>query len=343
MNATVKSLSLRLSAFALTVGVAALLQSCTQVQSQQPQPIKIDGSSTVYPIAEAATKQFLSENPEPLLEVKVNFSGTGGGFKKFCAGETDINGASRPIRKEEMEACDRAQVRYVELPIAFDALTVVVNRQNNWASSMTVQELKKIWSPTADQKILRWQQVRSSWPDRPLNLFGPGSDSGTFDYFTKAIISQAGASRKDYVSSEDDRTLVQGITQDPNALGYFGYAYYQENQNQLKAVAIDSGKGPVLPSPETVAGAIYQPLSRPLFIYVNYKAAQDNPALEEFVEFYLEKAPEIVKGVGYLPLPNEGYHLAKIHFQRGKAGTVFEGKPEFNLTIGELLRKQAIL
>ncbi|MGK7873393.1 MAG: PstS family phosphate ABC transporter substrate-binding protein [Xenococcaceae cyanobacterium] len=340
MNVRAKRLPLRVKTFVLTVGAAALLQSCAQTNSQDWQPIEIDGSSTVYPITQAVAKQFQSENPNQ-VEVKVNFSGTGGGFKKFCAGQTNINNASRPILTEEMEACDEAKIRYIELPIAFDALTVVVNRQNNWVKSITIAELKKMWEPAAQNKITSWRQIRSSWLDRSLNLYGPGADSGTFDYFTEAIVGKAGASRKDYVYSEDDRVLVNGVSQNPNALGYFGYAYYEENQDKLKAVAIDSGSGPVLPSRANVAGAIYQPLSRPLFIYINYKAAQDNPALREFVEFYLEKAPEIVGTVGYVPLPNEGYYLSKIHFQRGKAGTVFEGKSKFNLTIGELLRKQA--
>lgn len=328
--------------FALLVGAAFLLQACGQ--QAEVKPIKIDGSSTVYPITEAVVKAYkanpLKQNGSN-LEVQANFSGTGGGFRKFCEGATDINGASRPISREEMAVCNRAEVRYIELPIAFDAITVVVNPKNNWVESITVEELKQMWQPAAQGKIVKWNQVRSSWTDKPLNLFGPGKDSGTFDYFTEAIIGKGKGSRTDYVFSEDDDALVNGISQDPNALGYFGFIYYERNQDKLKALAIDNGSGPVLPSRKTVENAQYQPLTRPLFIYVNAKKAQENPALEDFVEFYLEKAPDLVVQVGYIPLPAEGYHLAKIHFQRFKVGTVFGGKSEFNLTIGELLRKQA--
>lgn len=335
--------SIRKKIFVLLAGAAFFLQACGQ--QAEIKPIKIDGSSTVYPITEAIVKAYKANPPKKKngskLDVQANFSGTGGGFRKFCQGATDINGASRPISREEMEVCNRAEVRYIELPVAFDALTVAVNRNNNWAESVTVGELKQMWQPAAQGKIVKWNQVRPSWPDQPLNLFGPGKDSGSFDYFTEAIVGQEKASREDYVFSEDDEALVNGISQDPNALGYFGYAYYERNQDKLKAVAIDNGSGAVLPSRETVENARYQPLTRPLFIYVNAKRAQENPALEEFVEYYLEKAPELVSQVGYIPLPEEGYHLAKIHFQRFKVGTVFAGKSEFNLTIGELLRKQA--
>lgn len=341
MNTTEKQLTLRLKTWITSMGAVVVLQACAQVQSKEQQTINIDGSSTVYPITEAITKTFRSDKNTSKAEIKSDFSGTGGGFKKFCAGETSMTAASRPILKEEMSLCNQNQVRYIELPIALDALTIVANPANNWANDITVEELKKIWQPEAEKKINRWQQVRSSWPDKPLTLYGPGKDSGTFDYFTEAIIGQDQASRTDYVYSEDDEALVNGVSQDPNALGYFGSAYYEENSDKLKAIAVDNGKGAVFPSREAVETAQYQPLSRPLFIYVNAQKAQENPALEEFVEYYLEKAPEIVTQVGYIPLPPEGYHLAKIHFQRGKIGTVFDGKQQLNLTIGELLRKQA--
>lgn len=328
----------------LAMGLTLLTQACTQVSSQDIKPIKIDGSSTVYPITEKVLENFKANPPRQVLqdlEVDANFSGTGGGFKKFCAGETDINAASRPILKEEIQACDRSQVRYIELPVAYDAITVVVNPQNNWTDSITVAELKKIWESAAGGKIKQWNQIRPAWPDKPLTLHGPGIDSGTFDYFTDAIVGQVGASRKDYNYSEDDAALVNSVSQDPNALGYFGFAYYQKNQDKLKALKIDNGKGAIEPSPKTVESAQYQPLSRPLFIYVNAKKAQENPALEEFVEFYLDKVPQVVADIGYIPLPEEGYHLAKIQFQQFEIGTVFDGKSQTNLTIGELLRKQA--
>ena len=340
MNRTTIKPFKKLASVGCSAAIATLLASCATVESPKPTSISIDGSSTVYPITQAVAEEFTTtkSNAE---KIKVNFSGTGGGFKKFCVGETSINNASRPISAAEMKACKQAGVAYIELPIAFDAVTVVVNPQNNWLESITTEELKKIWEPAANQKITNWNQVRSDLPNKPLTLYGPGADSGTFDYFTEAIVGFPGESRTDYVASEDDNILVQGVSQDPNALGYFGLAYYESRANEMKAVAVDSGKGAVLPSRETVEAGEYQPLSRPLFIYVNSSAAQKNPALKEFVEFYLKKAPEIVSFVGYVPLPEEGYKLTQMHFQRGKVGTVFDGKSEFNLTIGELLRKQA--
>lgn len=320
---------------------AILLQSCSQVSSENTKPIKIDGSSTVYPITQAILEKHNQIQSSKPVQIEGAVSGTTTGFEKFCAGETDINAASRPILTEEMQACDRSQVRYIELPIAFDAITVVVNKQNTWTDSITVEELKNMWQSEATGKITKWNQVQSTWPDSPLNLFGPGQESGTFDYFTEAINGAIGNSRTDYVDSENDQTIVNGVSQDPNALGYFGYAYYEKNQDKLKALGIDSGQGPVLPSVETVKNAQYKPLARPLFIYINAKAAQDNPALEEFVEFYLENAPIVVGEIGYIPLSEEGYHLAAIHFQRFKVGSVFDGRSEISLTLEELLRKQA--
>lgn len=326
----------------ITLGIAttALLSASTKADSQQNSSILIDGSSTVYPITQAVVQEFKTSNKEP-VDLSVNFSGTSGGFKKFCAGETDISNASRPILTKEMEACKQAGVAYIELPIAFDALTIVVNPQNDWLKSLTTEDLKKIWQPAAEKKITRWNQVRPDFPNSAIALFGPGKDSGTFDYFTEAIVGKVDSSRTDYTASEDDNVLVKGVSQNPNALGYFGLAYYESRAKDLKAVAIDSGKGAVLPSRQTVEAAQYQPLSRPLFIYVNSSAAQKKPELRQFVEYYLKKAPQTVSSVGYVPLPDDGYYLTKIHFQRGKVGTVFDGKSEFNLTIGELLRKQA--
>ncbi len=268
-------------------------------------------------------------------------TGTGGGFKKFCQGETDINNASRPIQIEEMKICNQEKIRYIELPVGFDAITVVVNPENSWLESVTIQELEKIWSPKAEKKITRWSQIRGDFPNKPLNLYAPGTDSGTFDYFTEAVVGTAGASRSDYLKSEDDDILVQGVSQDPNALGYFGLAYYEQHSDKMKAVGIDTGSGAVVPSRETVEQAQYQPLARPLFIYINATSAQKNPGLRQFVEFYLEKAPEIIPEVGYIPLPEEAYHIDKVTFHKGEVGTVFEGKSQFDLTIPELLRKQA--
>ncbi|WP_026734167.1 PstS family phosphate ABC transporter substrate-binding protein [Fischerella sp. PCC 9605] len=343
---------------ALALGMLVLATSCTtntSTQTSQSQnvtevassetvaAVKIDGSSTVYPITQAIAKQFQAENKNKAnkAQVIVDFSGTSGGFEKFCAGTTDINNASRPILSAEMEACNKNNVRFIELPVAFDALTIAVHPQNNWAKDITTAELKKIWEPGAQNKITRWNQVRASWPNRPLKLYGAGNKSGTFDYFTEAVVGKPGASRTDYTASEDDDVLVDGISKDPDALGYFGYAYYEKNQGKLKALAVDSGKGAISPSRQTVEKAQYQPLSRPLFIYVNARSAQNKPAVKDFAEFYIEKAPQTVTSIGYVPLPDEAYHLDKVHFNRGKVGTVFEGEAQINLTIGELLRKQA--
>ncbi|BAZ65899.1 MAG: PstS family phosphate ABC transporter substrate-binding protein [Pelatocladus maniniholoensis HA4357-MV3] len=342
---------------AITLGILVLATSCTtksQTYTQtspssnvtevtNPQTVvavTIDGSSTVYPITQAITKQFQAESQDK-TQVKVDFSGTSGGFEKFCAGTTDINNASRPILTAEMEVCNKNNVRFIELPVAFDALTIAVNPQNTWAKDITTAELKKIWEPEAQKKITKWNQVRASWPDRPLNLYGAGNKSGTFDYFTEAIVGKVGASRSDYTASEDDEVLVDGISKDPNALGYFGFAYLEKNQSKLKALAVNNGKGAVLPNRETVEKIQYQPLSRPLFIYVNAQSAQKKRAVKNFVDFYIQKAPTTVASVGYVPLPEEGYHLDEVHFTRGKVGTVFAGEAEVNLTIGELLRKQA--
>ncbi|MEQ8961046.1 MAG: PstS family phosphate ABC transporter substrate-binding protein, partial [Coleofasciculus sp. C2-GNP5-27] len=226
--------------------VTAFLGACSQVQSQSPQPIDIDGSSTVYPITKTVAEAFKATTKEP-VNVTVGFSGTGGGFEKFCAGETDINDASRPIQTDEMAACKQAGVAYIELPVAFDAITVVVNPENDWVDRLTVAELQKIWAPEAQRQITQWNQVRESFPQKPLNLYGPGTDSGTFDYFTEAIVGEAGSSRSDYTASEDDEILAQGVNQDPNALGYFGLAYYEAIPDKLKAIAVDSGKGAVFP------------------------------------------------------------------------------------------------
>ena len=334
-----KTLINSLPVLALGLGTA-LLTIFHPLAAQETQSIKIDGSSTVYPITKEIAAEYQASLKKP-VEIEVKFSGTGGGFDKFCRGETDINNASRPIQLDEMEACNNSEVRYIELPIAFDALTLVVNPQNDWLDSITVEELDKIWSPDAEGKITRWNQVRDTFPDRPLNLYAPGKDSGTYDYFTEAILRKAASSRSDVTESEDDDVLVQGVSQDPNALGYFGLAYYEQQANQMKAVAIDSGNGAVLPSVETVEQAQYQPLSRPLFIYVNAASAQKNEALRQFIDFYLAQAPELVTEVGYVPLPEEAYHIDKVTFHQGEVGTVFEGQSQFNLTIPELLRKQA--
>lgn len=318
--------------------VFCLVAVSKNVQAQAT--IKIDGSSTVYPITEAVAEEFQTSKAGK-VRVTVGISGTGGGFKKFCRGETDISNASRPIQKKEMDGCYiEGGVKFVELPIAYDALTVVVNPANTWATTMTVADLKKIWAPESQGQIMKWNQVRPEWPDAPIKLYGAGSDSGTFDYFTEAIVGKSKSSRGDYTASEDDNVLVQGVANDKNALGYFGYAYYAENQGKVKAVSIDGGKGAVAPSPQTVENGTYAPLSRPIFIYVSAKSLE-KPEVKEFAEFYLQNAPKLVPQVKYIPLPAQAYTLAAENLKNKKLGTVFEGHSEIGLKIDELLKKEA--
>jgi phosphate transport system substrate-binding protein len=303
------------------------------------QVIQIDGSSTVYPVTEAVAEEF-QKLKRGSVKVTVGISGTGGGFKKFCRAETDISNASRPITTKEIEDCKQAKVEFIEIPVAFDALTVVINPKNEWASTVTVADLKKMWEPSAQGAVTKWNQVRSNWPDATLKLFGPGADSGTFEYFTEAIVGKAKSSRGDFTASEDDNVLVQGVSTDRNALGYFGFAYYAENTKRLKAAAIDNGKGGVLPSAKTVEDGTYQPLARPVFIYVSKKAA-GKPEVKEFVEFYLANAGKLVQSVKYVSLPPKVYTTGLEHFQKGKVGTVFPGKPEVGVSIEELVKREA--
>ncbi|MCS7064812.1 MAG: PstS family phosphate ABC transporter substrate-binding protein [Fimbriimonadales bacterium] len=315
-------------------GLMALLVSCERPSgeagsgggSRGPSgKIVVDGSSTVLPISEAVAEEFQKQYPD--ASPVVGKSGTGGGFKKFANGEIDITGASRPIREVEDEACRKNGIEYIEIPIAYDALAVVVNPKNTWCDHLTVKELKKLWEPAATGKITRWSQVRPDFPDRPLVLFGAGVDSGTFDYFTAAIVGEERSSRSDYSSSEDDNILVQGVANNENALGYFGMAYYLQNKDKLKAVAIDdenpnNGDGPILPSEETVVNGTYQPLSRPLFIYVNVKSLE-KPQVRVFVKVYIEQAAQLAKEVGYVPLSPQMYELAKQRLEKRITGSVF--------------------
>ncbi len=310
-----------------------------QAYSASATLIKVDGSSTVFPITEAVAEEFQKET-RGAVRVTVGISGTGGGFKKFCRGEIDVQDASRPISTGEMEACRAGGVQYVELPIAFDALTIAVSPQATWVDSITVAELKTMWEPSAQGRVTKWNQIRSTWPDQPLKLFGAGSDSGTFDYFTEAVVGKAKSSRGDFTASEDDNTLVQGIANDKQALGYIPFAYYEPNKKRLKAVSIDGGHGPVSPSRETVENGSYQPLSRPLFIYVNVKSAL-KPEVKRFVEFYLAQVPVLAPQVKYVPLPPQAYALAGEHFKNGRHGTAFQGGSTIGMKIEELLRREA--
>jgi phosphate transport system substrate-binding protein len=306
------------------------------------QVVKIDGSSTVYPLTEGIAEDFQKTNKG--LKVTVGVSGTGGGFKKFCRGETDLSNASRPILKQEMEACKAAGIEYIELPAAYDALTVVINPRNTWLKQATVAELKKLWEPAAQGKVMRWNQVNPTWPDQPVKLFGAGSDSGTFDYYTEAIVGKAKSSRGDYTASEDDNVLVQGVAGDVNAIGYFGYAYYAENTNKLKALPIveKEGKPAVSPSEATVLDGSYQPLARPIYIYVSVKSL-DKPEVRKFAEYFLNNVTRIAKEVKYVPLPADSYKAGLNRLTKGEKGTVFGGTADVGVTIKDLFKRAPAL
>ena len=340
------SVQMRLCAIALVSATTAAAcgggSSESAASNAAPAVIQLDGSSTVFPISEAVAEEFQKANPG--TRVTVGISGTGGGFQKFCRGETDISDASRPIRPTEIETCQKAGIEYIELPIAYDGLAVVVNPKNTWATSVTVAELKTLWSPDAQGNVLRWNQVRSSWPNREVRLFGAGVDSGTYDYFTEAVVGKEGASRGDFTSSEDDNVLVQGVSSDELALGFLPFAYVEQNQDKLKLVPVDDGKaengsGPLSPSAETVRNGTYQPLSRPLFIYVAKKAAE-RPEVQKFVDAYFG-ASALIREVGYVELTPQIYDLAKKHFAERKVGTAFgAGGSQVGLTLEQLLTRE---
>ncbi len=310
----------------LGLAVAGAIPSCSDNKPGGPQSgnVSIDGSATVLPLSKAIAAAFRKSNPS--VQFAIALSGTGGGFKKFCAGAIDIEDASRPIRADESEQCKAQHIEYIELPVAFDSLSVVVNAKNTFVDCLTVNELKAIWEPAAEGREVQWNQVRASFPAQPLRLFGPGKASGTFDYFTFAIIGTEGSSRADYTKSEDDTVIEQGVAAEPSALGYFGYAYYQANKEELKLVAVDNGHGCILPSAQTVADGTYQPLTRPLFIYVNLRAAA-RPEVKAFARFYL--APEnskLVADIGYVPLPTPSLVSQAARFDKGVTGSALGGK-----------------
>jgi len=305
--------------------------------------ITIDGSSTVYPISEAVAEEFRREQPD--VRITVGVSGTGGGFKKFTRGEIDISNASRPIKDSELQMARESNINFIELPIAYDGLAILVHPKNTWCNSVTVDELKRLWEPSAQGKVMRWNQVRPNWPDREIHLFGPGVDSGTYDYFTGAIVGKEGSSRGDFTSSEDDNVLVQGIAADELALGFFGYAYYEENKDRLRLVPVNDGNpkngdGAIAPSVDTVRNATYQPLSRPIFIYLNSKAL-DRPEVSLFVDFYLKNAASLVGQVGYIPLPEEAYQLAHTRVEKKMTGSVFAGGSQVGVSVQDLLKKES--
>lgn len=325
--------------------LAALTTACGKAPSPRP-TVVVDGSSTVFPISEAVAAQFQRGQPVRVdVKVPVGVSGTRGGFRKFCAGKTDITGASRPITNDEAELCAKEHIEYVELPVAYDALAVVVNAKNSWANAITTEELKKIWEPAAEGKIVRWSQVREGWPDKELRLYGAGFDSGTYDYFTHAIVGREHSSRRDFLASEDDNVLLQKIEQDELALGFFGYAYFQKSEGRLKALLVDdgdpkNGSGPIRPSPEAVRTGTYQPLSRPLFIYVS-KAALQRREVVLFVDFYLTKGARYAERAGYVPLPDRAYVWAQKRVAARTTGSILGGQGSLvGMSIDQLLRKE---
>jgi phosphate transport system substrate-binding protein len=319
----------------------ALLIALASPAFAQTKTIAIDGSSTVFPVAEAMAEEF-QKSKKGAVRVTVGISGTGGGFKKFCRGETDISNGSRPILKEELDACKQAGIEFYELPIAFDALTVAVSPKNTFLDCVTVSDLKKIWEPSAQGKVLLWSDVNPNWPKQKITLYGAGSDSGTFDYFTEAVTGKAKASRGDYTASEDDNVLVQGIENDANSLGYIPFAYYAPHADKMKALGVDWGKGQgcVKPSLDAVLAGTYNPLSRPLFIYVSKKAAE-KPEVKEFVEFTMKNAVPLIREVKYLPLPERAYGQGLNKFNSGKTGSVFGGVPEVGVSIEEVVSREA--
>ena len=329
--------------FRYLMGVATLSVVFAPAAFAQTKTIAIDGSSTVFPVAEALAEEF-QKSKKGQIRVTVGISGTGGGFKKFCRGETDISNGSRPILKEEIEVCKQAGIEFYELPIAFDALTVAVSPKNTFVGEcMTVADLKKIWEPSAQGKVLQWADVKQGWPNQKITLYGAGSDSGTFDYFTKDVTGKAKASRGDYTASEDDNVLVTGIESDPNSLGYIPFAYYAPHAAKMKALAVDWGKGQGCqkPSLENVLAGQYNPLSRPLFVYVSKKAADTKPEVRAFVEFAMTQSVPLIKEVKYLQLPDQAYELALKKFKDGKTGSVFGGVPEVSVKIENIVNRES--
>ena len=309
----------------MTATTILMIMNRAEATAASAASISVDGSSTVYPITEAVAEEFQKGNKG--IQVTVGISGTGGGMKKFVRGEIDICDASRPIKSTEVQQAKGAGIGFVELPIAYDGITVVVNKKNTWCRGMSVVELKKLWAPEAKGKVKKWSDIRPGWPAKDIHLYGPGTDSGTFEFFTEAIVGKAKSSRPDYTASEDDNVLVQGVARDQYALGYFGMAYYEENMDKLKAVLVDDGNdengtGPIGPSSKTVANGTYAPLSRPLFIYVTTKAAQ-RADVAKFIEFYLANAKQLSAEVGYVALSDKLYGAVKKRWADRTTGTMY--------------------
>jgi phosphate transport system substrate-binding protein len=325
----------------ILTSVIAALALFASFQAFAQNLIKIDGSSTVFPITEAVAEEFQTQQ-KGKVKVTVGVSGTGGGFKKFCRGETDVQNASRPIQSSEMENCKAANVKYYELPVAFDAIAIVVHPKNTWLKEITVEELKKIWNSDAQGKITKWNQVNPQWPDQEIKLFGPGADSGTFDYFTEAINGKSKQSRGDYTASEDDNMIVQGVSTNPSALGYFGLAYADANKGKLRIVPVVSNGKPISPTKATVETGDYKPLARPVFIYVN-ESSFKKLEVADFTKFYLKNASKLVPEVKYIALPNKAYELGQEILTKNRLGTKFDGHSEVGMKVEDLMKKEGKL
>lgn len=320
-----------LAAMLLYLGIGVV--SCGGGADRLQGTVRVDGSSTVFPITEAVAEEFGAVQPQ--VRVTVGISGTGGGFKKFCVGETDINDASRPIKSKEITKARENQIQYVELPVAFDGISVVVHPDNDWVDHLTVDELNRIWQPGSTVKT--WKDVRPSWPDREISLYGPDHDSGTFDYFTETINGKSQSCRADFTASADDNVLVQGVSGEVNSLGFFGFAYYVQNMDKLKVVPVDGGAGPVEPTLQTINDGSYSPLSRPMFIYVAMAAAK-RPEVQSFVDFYLENVATLAAEVGYVALPDEVYRLTRARFESRSTGSLFSEEENKGKPLAEVLR-----
>ena len=298
--------------------------------------IDVDGSSTVFPITEAVAEEF-GKLTNGQVRVTVGVSGTGGGFKKFCNGEIVVSDASRPIKASEVQLCSDAGVEYIEIPVAIDGVTVIANKDNTWAQCITIKELDRMWGPDAEDTVMKWSQVRDGWPDDEMEMYAPGVDSGTFDYFTDTASGESGASRGDFTASEDDNLIIQGVSGGKNGVGYLGYAYYSENADKLKAVEVDGGSGCVPPTDANINQGTYSPLSRPLFIYVR-KDAASTPHIAEFIRYFLSNEGQaLVAEVGYIPFPQPVYDLILARFENGATGTVFGGENPMGGAVEEVL------
>ncbi len=322
---------------AVAISPLAHAETLAQGAGSNDATLRIGGSSTVYPIMMEAIRAFRAAGNNTKIVLKE--SGTTDGFRRFCAGQLEIANASRPINSKELKACASNRISFIELPIAFDALSIVVHPSNSWARQITTKELARLWGRQAEGKIDSWNDVNRDWPERPIKLCGPGKDSGTYDYFNKAINGSADNSRKDYASSEDDNIIVKCVAQNPGSLGYFGFGYYKANQNKLRALAVATSSGPVNPSVANVQSGRYQPLSRPLFIYINDKALASKPDMQKFATFAVRNGLSLVGVAGDIPLPASTYQLVESKLYKRITGTAFSGDLPVGLSIGEALRR----